>query len=179
MEFIQKSRFHGSPYTNEINIHNKAHCCFPGIVFSATSWCFHTFQTPSHPANHKKNTVRSRKERRGAYVITTAPKTTRSARAGRAAGRTWNSTIKDLASSKCSLITLKLLSFLEPLSNLQGEIHQTHCLFPHVTETDLGPQREGTGLFEGVPLTIPPDRTQVVRLPILNSVWLHHKPNFM
>lgn len=111
MEFIQKSRFHGSPYSNESNIHDKVHGCFPGITFSATSWCFHTYQTPSHPANYKKNTVRSRKERRGPHVITTAPKTTHSAQAGRAAGRTWNATIKDLASFKCSLITLILLSF--------------------------------------------------------------------
>lgn len=65
MEFIQKSWFHGSPYSNEINIHNKTHCCFPGLVFAATSWCFHTFQIPSQPANHKKITVTFRKRRRG------------------------------------------------------------------------------------------------------------------
>lgn len=46
--------------------------------------------------------------------------------AGRAGDRKWNYTLTDLAHFKCSLIPSTSLSFSEPLSNTQGDIHHTY-----------------------------------------------------
>lgn len=138
------------------NIHNNAHCCFPYIAFSATSWCFHIFQPPLPTSKSQREYCEVQKwEKRGLfflYVITTAP-ITHSAQADRTADRNWNYRIKDLACFKCSWILLISLSF-EPLSNIQGDIHQTYCLLkPSVSSyrwhwfgTTWDSQREEEGM---------------------------------